>query len=320
MAVSGGRVVYPYADRGTDWTRVAVLDPRTGKASDVAHSAFEHGLVNWVGGTGSWVAWVDQSRRQSDSDPDVLWRVHALDTASGTTRLLASNGDRPDPFVPIVHGGDGYLFWTQAEADRTAREVVWRPGRSAARTLLSHAELSPGSETAADGQLVYLGRAAPDAAHGRRHTVGGDCWTVPLDGRDGPAPLTHTALAMGCAASQDGHLVWSEHIDPSQRPLPPDGVLDDPYSIWAATNGQRAHRLHRGYVAFGSPRAGTGYSLWRAQTGRVVVRALGSKEQLTLPADADPLTVTTDGGDMLAYAARRGGSTTVTLVRVDTGS
>ena len=89
------------------------------------------------------------------------------------------------------------MFWTQAEADRTAREYIWKAGAGAPRTALRHVEMTPGSETAADGQLIYLSRAA---GRHKGHTVGGDCWTVPLDGHAPPKPLTHTALAMGCAA------------------------------------------------------------------------------------------------------------------------
>ena len=205
---------------------MAAVDLRTENQSTVARSAWPGGFINWAAGTGDWVAWVDQSHRQGDSDPNVLWRVWVTNTSSGRKRLLSTNGNMPDPFVPQVHAAGGYVFWTQAEADRTAREYIWKAGAGAPRTALRHVEMTPGSETAADGQLVYLSRAA-----GRHtgHTVGGDCWAVPLDGHGPPKPLTHTALAMGCAAHAGlAGLVATHRPDPeatasgrgSGRPVP----------------------------------------------------------------------------------------------------
>lgn len=146
----------------------------------------------------------------------MLWRVWAANASSGHKRLLSSNGNTPDPFVPQVHASDGYVFWTQAEADRTAREYIWKVGSGAPRAALRHVEMTPGSETAADGKLVYLSRAA---GRHKGHTVGGDCWAVPLDGHGPAKPLTHTALALGCAAHA-GRLVWFQHIDPSRSRCP----------------------------------------------------------------------------------------------------
>ncbi len=237
MALDADRVVFPLADEGgADWRSVGVLDVGAHTQQVVAHSEFPQGLVNWVAGTGDWVAWVDQSRRQSDSDPNVLWRVRAKNLATGEERLLAGNGTTGDPFVPRVHGDAGFFYWTEAEADRSARELTWTAAWPRPRAILRHAEMTPGSETAADDALVYLSRAATGK---KGHTVGGDCWTVPLDGSGRPQPLTHTALAMGCAVSDDGDLVWSEHIDPHTRPLPDDGVLDDPYKMQTAHISRR---------------------------------------------------------------------------------
>jgi hypothetical protein len=96
-----------------------------------------------------------------------------------------------------------------------------------------------------------------------------------IDGHGGPHPLTHTALAMGCAAS-DGCLVWSEHIDLNRRPLPADGVLDDPYRIVVSRlDGTRQKVLHRGYLATGCPIIGNDFVT--LQTGNsAVVHALTS--------------------------------------------
>jgi hypothetical protein len=336
LALADSKAVFPFAaDGGPDWNAVGVLDGTTNKERVAAHTEYDHGLISRTAATGDWLVWVDQSRRQSDADLNVLWRIHALNTGTGQEKLLASNGEQPDPYVPVVHAGDGYVFWTEPEADRSARETVWSPGWTRPRTLLSHVEMTPGSETAANGHLVYLSKAAPDVRHGRRHTIGGDCWTTPLDGSGTPTPLSHTALAMGCAATRDGELVWSEHIDPQQRPLPDDGLLDDPYKMQTITSAALtadsrvaggasgtpgtdapARLLHRGYISFGYPVAGSGFAVWRAQSGRVVVRALSSTHQALLPSSVDSLSVASDGGDLLGYVSTRGKTDTITLTRV----
>lgn len=265
IALDGTTVIYAFADPGsTDWTHVGVADTQTGTERVVADSAWPDGLINWVAGAGDWIAWVDQSARQSDAQPFVLWAVHAQNMATGEEVILATNGDLPDPFVPVVHGQDGYAFWTEAEPDRTAREMIWKPGWDKPRTLLQHAEMTPGSETATDGMLVFLSH--PATAH-RGRTVGGDCWAVPLDGSGSPRPLTHTALAMGCAAS-DGWLAWSLHIDPKNRPLPPDGVLDKPYEVFVRRLNGKALLLHRGYLSTGYPDVGDGFVAWTSGADR----------------------------------------------------
>lgn len=171
LSLEGHRVVFPLAeDGGRDWGSVGVVDLATHSQDVVAHSQFDQGLINWAAGTGTWVAWTDQSRRQSDSDPNVLWRIRARNLTTGAQRILATNGQHAHPFVPEVHAKDGYLFWTQAETDRTALERTWRPGWARPRAVLRHTEMTPGSETAANGRLVFLGRAATGAKgpHGRR--------------------------------------------------------------------------------------------------------------------------------------------------------
>jgi hypothetical protein len=205
LALNGHTVVFPFTESGgPDSDSVKLFDADTHIERVVAHTAYPQGLINWAAGSGDWVAWVDQSRRQSDSEPDVLWRVHALDTRTGRQLLLASNEKRPDPFVPQVHGTGDWFYWTQAEPNRTAREQIWTPSWARPRSLLRHTEMTPGSESVVAEQLVYLGPAA--ARHGA-HTVGGDCWAVPLDRTGAPARLTDTALAMGCAVSDTGELV-----------------------------------------------------------------------------------------------------------------
>ena len=321
LALTGHTAVFPLTEGGgPDWDSVGVFDADADTERVVAHTDYPQGLINWAAGSGDWVAWVDQSRRQSDFDPNVLWRVHALNTGTGQQMLLASNGNRPDPFVPQVHATGDWFYWTQAEPDRTAREQIWTPSWARPRALLRHTEMTPGSESVVDQQLVYLGPAA--TRHGA-HTVGGDCWAVPLDRTGAPTRLTDTALAMGCAVSDTGALVWSEHIDPRTRPLPDDGVLDDPYqlrtqaftNLGAATGDAKSRLLHRGYVSFGYPRAGHGFAAWQDVTGHVVLRSLDAAGQVRLPRGVDAITLTA-AGDAIAYVTGRGAGTTLTVSTV----
>ena len=324
IALDDHRAVFPLASPGEgDTTRVAAFDADTDALSIVAETEFGHGLINWVAVTGPWIGWVDQSRRQSDADPEVLWRIHVLNTETGQGHVIGSNGDRADPFVPQIRAGDGSFFWAEAEPDRTAREYIWQPAWPAARPLLRHVELTPGTETVADGHLVFLGRAAPPRTG---HTTGGDCWTVSIGSVGAPEPLTSTGLAMGCAISQRGELVWTEHIDPKSRRLPRDGVLDDPYQVktqtipeieGGSTPASPTRLLHRGYLPWGYPRSGAGFTVWQTPTGRAEIQELSGQQRIRLPATTDALTMATDGGSGLAFVSRAGGTQTLSICDIE---
>jgi hypothetical protein len=180
--------------------------------------------------------------------------------------------------VPILRSQDGHVFWTQAERDRTAREQVWEPGWAKPRDVLRHTEMTPGSESISRDRLVYLGRAATGPTG---HTVGGDCWSVPLKGGT-PQALTHTALAMWCAAGGET-LAWTLHIDPTAEPQPADGILDDPYELWART-GAEPRLLRRGYFSMTDPAAGGGYVAWLNYKGRLTVQSVAHPEERALAA------------------------------------
>jgi hypothetical protein len=175
--------------------------------------------------------------------------------------------------------------------------------------------MTPGSESAAAGRLVYLGPAAT-GDHG--HTVGGDCWGVPLDGSRAPRALTRTALAMGCALG-GSTLVWSEHIDPD-GPLPAEGLLDDPYELRASPlEGGSDRLLHQGYLPTGYPVAGRGFVVWHSLGGRPVVHSLDSAAAARLPSRADGGHLASDGSHLVAYSAATGGGASIRVVRVTRG-
>lgn len=307
-------VVYPFTtDAHGSWNQVGVAALNSDEPRVVARSAWPHGLINWVASTGSWVAYVDQSAEQSDSHPEVLWRIWAVDTDTGRKVRLASNGQHPDAFVPIVLGRDGSFYWTSAEADRTARESIWRPGWDAPRDVLRHTEMTPGSETLVGDRLIYLG---PNGAGKRGHTVGGDCWSVPVTGGD-PQPLTHTALALGCAASGDS-LVWSQHVGAHPDKMPAAGLLDDPYTVWSRPlDGGQPTRLERGYILASPPLAGDGFASWDPD-GRRVVRSLTSERKVRLPAGSYGVTADAHGR-YLAYTTGRPGTPATTHLDEVTG-
>lgn len=115
---------------------------------------------------------------------------------------------------------------------------------------------------------------------------------------------------MGCAVSDAGDVVWSAHIDPHQKRLPADGILDDPYIIrtvklGSSGSGSMGRLLHRGYLSTGYPVAGDGFAAWSSDA-RVIIHATASSGQATLPRGADALTAKASDGALLAYV-RRGG-------------
>lgn len=300
-------VVYPFAtDAHRSWDEVGVTALDSDKPRVVARSAWPHGLINWVASTGAWVAYVDQSGEQSDSRPEVLWRIWAVDTDTGRKVQLATNGHQPDAFVPIVLGRDGSFYWTSAEADRTARESIWQPGWDAPKDVLRHTEMTPGSETLVGDRLIYLG---PNGAGKLGHTVGGDCWSVPVAG-GAPEALTHTALALGCAASGTA-VVWTQHIEKNPEKMPAAGILDDPYTVWSQPlDGGRPTRLERGYILSSPPLAGDGFASWDPD-GRRVIRSLRSDRKVRLPAGGYGVTGDAHGRHLVYTTGRPGTPVTI---------
>lgn len=269
VRIDAGTLAYPASDRDGAWT-LNVTKVSDGKTRTVASSGFDHGLITGAGIAGNWVAYVDQSAVQSDTQPKVLWRVIAMNLETGATTVLDTNGDTPDPYVPSLQSQDHYIFWTSAESDGTAREDLWRPGWAQPKDLLRHVEMTPGSASIDGDELVYLG-PSPDA-HGQQ-TVGGDCWQVPLSGGE-PVPLTDTALAMSCA-STDGTVVYATHIDPETPNPPDDGILDDPYELTARPSGGAAVTLHgNSYFSVAPVVATHGVVLWQAISGKRFVQSV----------------------------------------------
>lgn len=192
--------------------------------------------------------------------------------------------------------------------------MLWQP-RSRPRTVLAHADMTPGSAAILGDELVYLG---PNGRNLSGHTVGGDCWKVPLTGGT-PKAVTHTALALGCAARGD-HVVWSQHIDP-KTPNPPElGIADDPWSLWSEQSapGARPVSLHVGYNQAYSLAVTDHALVWQSMDSpKVVVTDLDDRtRQATIPGVTNPRQIAAGPDDLVAYAITRGGKATVGLVRV----
>lgn len=272
VALGAHHLYYPSSEKHEgSWNQVIALPLGGGKPSTVARTQFSDGFINWVAAANDgWVYYVDQSHKQSDTDPKVLWRVIGIDPGTGHKRMLASNGNTPDAYVPIVRAEGNWAFWTAAEQDKTAREQLWTPGWPEPRDLLRHTEMTPGSESILNNSLVYLGPAATGATG---HTVGGDCWAAPFNGGR-PSALTHSGLALSCSASDDW-LVWSQHIGDADTPPADDGVLDDPYKVWAQRDGGSPVLLHQGYISLGSIYVAQGKAIWQTSDGIRVMEDLG---------------------------------------------
>ena len=295
VAFNGTVVAYPVSSPAGYWNRVAIINLSTGAQRAGIRTAFDDGFINWVALADGWIGWVDQSARQSDAAPAVLWRVWAMNLSTGERRLLGSNHRRPDPYVPQILGRDRYFYWTAAEPDRSARESAWQVGGGAVFDVLRHTEMTPGSETLDGHRLVYLSRAA---AAGGGYTIGGDCWWTGLHGGS-PRPLTRTALAMGCAES-GARLVWLEHIAPDEKPMPEDGLLDDPFKIWTQLGSAKPVLVHRGYSSSRYPIAGRRFVVWQRLDGALMVTRLTHQGHTTRVVAKRVSSFASDGGNQVA--------------------
>jgi hypothetical protein len=120
---------------------------------------------------------------------------------------------------------------------------------------------------------------------------------------------------MGCAVHA-GWLVWFQHIDPEQKPLPRDGVLDDPFQVVASKiDGSQQTTLHRGYLSAGYPVVGDGFVTWPAASS-ALVRALSSSARTILPRGLISTSLSAGDGSRLAYVSTRGGSTVIHVATV----
>ncbi|WGL52422.1 hypothetical protein P5P86_01015 [Nocardioides sp. BP30] len=244
------------ADRVERWTH--------GKHwTQVAKSAWPNGFVNWVGVSGPWVLYVDQSRLQDDSHMNVLWKIKAVNVVTGDRRTVASNGAKPDPWVPYLGSTEQGITWTQASKSRRADLYAWEDSPGRAVEVASDLEMTPGSDRAAGTYVYYLG---PNGRGDKGHTVGGDCWRVPRVGGP-PQAITKTALALSCAPAA-GSVFAGLHIDPKTPKPPANGVLDDPYEVQNFSfSGSPGATIETGYISDWYPVAVGRDVIWQGVDG-----------------------------------------------------
>jgi len=169
--------------------------------------------------------------------------------------------------------------------------------------------MTPGSESIANGRIVYLG---PNGKGLTQQTTGGDCWSVPLSGGT-PTALTHAALAMSCAASRSG-LVWSQHIEDHPVQTPAVGLGDDPHTLWMRPWGGVPQLLQRqAYIQDYSPIAGDGWASWVPHLRRVVS---AGGPLVTVPGRSLQATFGAGAADMVATLSSGHGRTAIQVFRV----
>jgi len=229
----------------------------------VARSTFRHGDIDSIASLGRrWVAWTDKSGVQRESMATVRWRVWAMRTRQGAKPvLLATSRRRADRFTPIVRGGMGGIAW--ALDSRGLSDLwLWRPGDDPVR-VAHHAAVDWSTIVTERRRVVYGG----PGSSGR--TDRADCWQLSL-ATGKAAPLTHNGYVMSCAANRS-HVVFAAHIPPHYKPVPSDGYLDDPFTLWLRTGQSRAQRVHRGYFGNAGPFAAAHALVWDSNAGKGIV-------------------------------------------------
>lgn len=263
--------------------------------SAVAESAWPQGFINWVGVSGSWVLYVDQSRLQDDQHMDVLWRIDAVNVTTGAHRTIASNGATADPWVPYLDSTEDGITWTQASPSQRANLYIWDGPHGHAVELESDVEMTPGSDRAAGAYVYYLG---PNGRGEKGHTTGGDCWRIPRVGGT-PQAITKTALALSCTPTPRS-LFTGLHIDPEAPTQPAEGVLDDPYRIQDFDlSGDLVRTVETGYISDWNPVAVGTDVVWQTIAG--------------VPVLSDPRGRRVPLGDRRAAFVRAAGTTIVTV-------
>ncbi|HEY4267292.1 MAG TPA: hypothetical protein VGM94_03775 [Galbitalea sp.] len=248
VGYAANRLVYaksPTADgpRSTVFSR----DLTTGQTSLVARSGFAHGMFAGAVAVGSWTVVVDQTGWRSPEDPRARWRVIAIDSRSHRRVVLATSGRGVTALIPVLKASDGLAYWTSAEADRSARESVWRAGWSKPRLLLRNAQMVPASESVGNDSMSFVGPGAKPGAT----LASADCWQIPITGGH-PGPWTTSGLAMSCSADGPNE-AWTEHIEAHPKKVPAEGMSDEPYRLWLRIGGSAPRLVSQGYMSTLAP-------------------------------------------------------------------
>jgi hypothetical protein len=146
----------------------------------IARSVFPHGDIEWVGGSGTYVAWTDKDREFSDEDSTSIWLLRVMDLDDGTVWTAASSGGVASVGAPLFRMSGSKLAWLAptAAGDSSDIRVVDLASRQA-RTVLTGVQ--GGSVLSIDGSnIVYDANdtgAAPVDTQTRR-----DIFVLPITG------------------------------------------------------------------------------------------------------------------------------------------
>jgi hypothetical protein len=228
--------------------RIALYDLDTRITRVIARSSWNTGEIDWVRGSRGTIVYTELARIPSDEDPNVPWRVFAVDISTGRKRQIAASKRPSDeilqPFPSIEWPWIVDISPPSKPSTETADIVSYdlRDGRRLVLVPSGH----PGSVTIDHG-LVFYG----EITGGQQ-----DLFVVPVDGSGKPRRLT-TSGRVALPKAANGGVTWQE---------PPQG---DPDSLWyMPTNplGSPIQFAQGGSNAF----PGQGFVLWYTVDGRLV--------------------------------------------------
>lgn len=294
-----GRVYLSAAPKGQDYDegfgQLVEIDGHH-RARTIARTAFPGGDIDSIATSrDGWVAWTDKSGVQGPGSDELRWRIWAKRIDSpGPPKLLASSGDRSDRFLPHVNGGAGGFTWPRpsARGNRLTDVWAWRPGKGGPIRVVRGLEVNWLSLTLEEDRLVYVGKGA------NGDKTAADCWESNLESGRRTA-VSSLGRVMSCVA-YGNHTVFTGHIPPKYTPIPADGYLDDPYTLWQKTGSEPVQLVEEGYIQDAPVVTGRHYMAWSSNgPDGIVYTPYGSTQTQKLGAPLD-FADFTGNGDWIA--------------------
>lgn len=297
---------------------VRVIDLKTGESHTVAHTHWpDAGLVQGACVAGDFVVYNDQDREQDDS-MQTRWRIVATGLDGSSTKVLASSGNKAQPWSPHPHCDGDSVVWPQLahpdESQATRQQILeWRPGWATARVVW-RTTTGVGAQLAAltENKLVY-----PALAKGPRTRLGTrrDLFVRDLDS-GGTQRLGSHGLVDFIDAS-DGHAVWSE------MNAAPNADSENDFAHWTSPlDGGRPVLLQQGYSASNVVTGRDFAAWWPTEQREIAISSLDGKRLAMLQLDQPvfvPYRMRADG-DLLTYATQgevEGAPVVLHVVRID---
>jgi hypothetical protein len=225
LRVFGGRVAWaaclPACALSDLPNTVFVADLATGHMRQIARSAFPHGDIEWVGGSGDYVAWTDKDREFSDDDSSSIWLLKVMDLDDGTVWTAASSGGVARIGAPLFRMSGSDLAWLAPTANLDSSDIrVVDLASHQVKTVLTG--LQGGSMLGIDGSnIVYDANdagVAPVDTQTRR-----DIFVLPITG--GTPRMLSDQHDVTFPSAGEGWAAWG---------TPNNG---DAAQVWAASIG-----------------------------------------------------------------------------------